>query len=83
MKVISVRMTDAIADALAEQIAKRGQAGQRGAEAALMRELLYKHLNRVGYSATQLSMDDSEYQKSVKIDERQRPARLSAYYEEH
>lgn len=73
MKEIRVRMTDALADALADQVAKRGQAGQRGAEASLMREILYAHLNKAGHSATQLSMDDAEYRKRPKSCERQLP----------
>lgn len=76
MKEIKVRMTDAMADALTEQVAKRGQAGQRGAEAALLRELLYAHLNKAGHSATSLSLDDAKYAESRKSAGRQLPTAL-------
>lgn len=81
MKVITVRMTDAMAEALSDQVAKRGQAGQRGAEAGLIRELLYAHLNKAGHSASELTMSDAEHTKRAKMANRQLPAPLRAYRE--
>lgn len=81
MKEIRVRMSDAMAAALSEQIARHGHAGQRGAEATLMRELLYVHLAKAGHSASQLAMDDAEYQKHQKIAGDQLPEATRRQYE--
>lgn len=67
MKEIRVRMSDALAAALTEQIARHGHAGQRGAEATLMRELLSAHLAKAGYSTARLAMTDAEYRNREKI----------------
>lgn len=79
MKEIRVRMSDALAAALAEQIARHGHAGQRGAEATLMRELLYTHLAKAGHSATQLALDDAEYRNQHKIAGGQLPEAAAAH----